>query len=327
MAPMEGVVDAVTRQLYSRIGGFDRFVTEFIRVTDKIIPDHVFYKYAPELKAGGRTLEGSPVYVQLLGGQADVIAQNASRAVALGAPGIDLNFGCPAPTVNRHDGGATLLKNPERVYQVVSAVRKAVPASVPVTAKVRLGFDHKDFCNEIAQAADSAGAAQLTVHARTRNEGYKPPAHWHYIAHMKAAVKNTQVVANGDIWCVDDYWACRKISNCEHVALGRGAIARPDLAKQIRLSIKPFAVQLQSDTHLACDTSRETHFAWQDVYKYWLPQFINDSEVYRDSGYAVARTKQWLRQLSRTYPEAQIAFDKIKLLKHTREIYETINAN
>jgi tRNA-dihydrouridine synthase C len=323
MAPMEGVVDAVTRQLYSQIGGFDRFVTEFVRLTDKLLPDHVFYKYSPELHRDGRTLEGVPVFVQLLGGRASVFAENAARACELGAPGIDLNFGCPAPTVNRHDGGATLLKNPERVFEVVSAVRRAVPVAIPVTAKIRLGFDHKDNCVDIALAAESGGAAELIVHARTRNEGYRPPAHWEYIAKIRSALTKTKVIANGDIWSVQDYWACREKSACESVALGRGAMACPDLALQIRKSLAQ-SVAVQMNQKLVSPSYNMQGWVWGHIYKTWVNQFVRESEIYRDNGYAVARTKQWLRLLSRQYPEALTAFEQVKQLRHTREIYAAI---
>ena len=112
LAPMEGVVDPVIRALYSKIGGYDQFVTEFVRVTDKLLPDKVFFRYAPELKTSGRTAEGVPVYVQILGGKAEWMAENAAAVARLGAPGLDINFGCPAKTVNRHDGGASLLQKP-----------------------------------------------------------------------------------------------------------------------------------------------------------------------------------------------------------------------
>src|SRR4029078_5610397 len=137
-----------------------------VRVTDRLLPDHVFKKYCPELEQNGCTRSGTPVFIQLLGGEAGPLAENAAAAVKLGAPGVDLNFGCPAKTVNRHDGGAAILKNPERVFAITSAVRAAVPSHIPVTAKVRLGFDHKDFSVAIAQAVDSAGASALTIHAR-----------------------------------------------------------------------------------------------------------------------------------------------------------------
>lgn len=299
------------RALYSQIGGYDHFVTEFIRVTDKVLPAHVFYKYAPELHQGGLTAEGHPVFLQLLGGRPEFVAENARVACLLGAPGIDLNFGCPAPTVNRHDGGAALLQNPHRVFDVISAVRKVVPTEIPVTAKVRLGFNHKEFSLDIARAADEAGAQMLTIHARTRDEGYRPPAYWEYIARMREVVRRATVVANGEIWSVDDYLKCREISGCGSVALGRGAIARPDLALQIR-------TYLNSVPALS--------YSWQRVSCELIPKFIQQSEKYRDGGYAVARTKQWLRQLARSYPEASAIFEVVKRQKNTVEIYKTLHS-
>ncbi|MCB0357752.1 MAG: tRNA-dihydrouridine synthase family protein, partial [Bdellovibrionales bacterium] len=215
LAPMEGVIDPFMREQYSAIGGFTSMVTEFVRVTQQILPPKVFYKYCPELLTQGQTLNFTPVYVQLLGSHPVVMGENAALACQLGAPGIDLNFGCPAKTVNRHDGGASLLKNPERIFQVVAAVRKATPAHLPVTAKVRLGYSHKNFCQDIAQAVEAGGAQQLTVHARTKMEAYQPPAHWEFIAKMKSAIKTIPLVANGDIWTFEDFLECKKITGCE----------------------------------------------------------------------------------------------------------------
>ena len=231
LAPMEGVVDYTVRDIFTKIGGYDHCVTEFIRVTQHLLPPKVFYRDCPELHHGGRTRMGIPVYVQLLGGHPQLLGENAAMAERLGALGIDLNFGCPAKTVNRHDGGATLLKNPHRLFDIITAVKKSV--NVPVTAKVRLGFDNKDLSQDIARAVDAAGAAQLTIHARTKIEGYKPPAHWEFIALMKEVVK-IPVVANGDLWTLEDYIQCRNITGCEDVALGRSALARPGLANEIK---------------------------------------------------------------------------------------------
>lgn len=297
LAPMEGVVDPILRSVYSQIGGFDRFTTEFVRVTDKLLPAHVFQKYCPELSTGGKSREGTPVYVQLLGGQAAPIAENAAFVAELGAPGIDLNFGCPAKTVNRHDGGATLLKNPSRLYEILAAVRRAVPAHVPVTAKVRLGFSDKSLTNEIAQAVDTSGAASLVVHARTRDEGYRPPAHWEYIAQMKSVMKNVPVIANGDITSVAEYLRCKKISGCDSVAIGRPAIACPDLALQIRRAIA---------------NQDYTPLEWPMIASELLPQFIRLSREAKSDHFALTRLKQWLRFLSSQYPEAARLFEEVK---------------
>lgn len=115
LAPMEGVLDSVMREQLTRLGGYERCVTEFVRVSQTILPKRVFYRYAPELAHGGFTLSGVPVYLQLLGSNPELMAANAERAAALGAPGIDLNFGCPAKTVNRSQGGAALLRSPQQI--------------------------------------------------------------------------------------------------------------------------------------------------------------------------------------------------------------------
>ena len=141
LAPMEGLLDFVLRDVLTRVGGVDRCVSEFIRITGTLLPDKVFLRYVPELHHGGRTLAGVPVRAQLLGSDPVCMAENAARLAALGPEGIDLNFGCPAKVVNRHGGGAALLQEPERIATLVAAVRRAVPAHLPVSAKMRLGFN------------------------------------------------------------------------------------------------------------------------------------------------------------------------------------------
>ena len=143
LAPMEGLLDHTLRDVLTRVGGIDRCVSEFIRITDQLLPDRVFRRIVPELRNGGRTPAGTPVRAQLLGSDPACLADNAAALAALGPAGIDLNFGCPAKIVNRHRGGAVLLDEPELVYAIVAAVRRAVPAAMPVSAKMRLGnADH-----------------------------------------------------------------------------------------------------------------------------------------------------------------------------------------
>ncbi|MEC9483959.1 MAG: tRNA-dihydrouridine synthase family protein [Halomonas sp.] len=231
---MEGTIDAVTRDLLTAQAGFDWTVTEFVRVVDARLPPRVFYKHCPELLAPRvATPSGIPVHLQLLGSDPRALAANARQAVRLGATGLDLNFGCPAKTVNRHDGGASLLRDPERVHRAVAAVSNAVEGRVPVTAKVRLGFADRRLALACALAAEAGGARHLVVHARTRNEGYRPPAHWEWIARIRHRL-TIPVIANGDIWTLEDYWKARSLSGCEDVMLGRGVLADPDLAHRIR---------------------------------------------------------------------------------------------
>jgi tRNA-dihydrouridine synthase C len=149
---MEGVVDAVMREQLTAIGGYERCVTEFVRVSQTVLPKRVFFRYAPELRQGGLTPSGTPVYLQLLGSDPELMAANAARAAALGAPGIDLNFGCPAKTVNRSQGGAVLLRSPQLIRSICEQVRDSVPEHTPVTAKIRLGYDSDEQFEEILDA-------------------------------------------------------------------------------------------------------------------------------------------------------------------------------
>ncbi|MEK2644848.1 tRNA dihydrouridine synthase [Bdellovibrio sp. BCCA] len=305
LAPMEGVVDWVMRDTLTRIGGIDQCVTEFLRVTDRLHPESVFYKNCPELKTNSRTRWGTPVFVQLLGGHAEPLALNAQRAVKLGALGVDLNFGCPAKTVNRHDGGASLLKSCDRVFTIVDTVRKAIPAEIPVTAKIRLGFDDPTRCVDIAQAVEAANATWLTIHCRTKTDGYKPPAYWEWIPRIKEKTK-TKIIANGEIWNVADFHRCVEVTGCEDYMIGRGVMSNPFIFKQIKQSLSQEPVEDMS---------------WEKA-KPLLPQFFEASTLYINDYFAVSRTKQWLKALSLKNGEAKQVFDEIKILKKPAEFKE-----
>ncbi|MFW9605308.1 MAG: tRNA dihydrouridine synthase, partial [Pseudomonas sp.] len=211
LAPMEGLVDEILRELLTEVGGIDWCVSEFVRVTDRVLPRSNYLRLAPELDSGWQTRSGTPMRLQLLGSDPVCLGDNAAYAATLGAPVIDLNFGCPAKTVNKSRGGAVLLKEPELLYAIASEVRRCVPPTVPVTAKMRLGFDSPDSALECAQALVDGGASMLVVHARTKMDGYKPPAHWEWVARIQAVV-SVPVYANGEIWSVDDWRRCREIS-------------------------------------------------------------------------------------------------------------------
>ncbi len=294
LAPMEGVTDWAMRDLLTEVGGIDHCITEFLRVTDNLHSDAIFYKNCPELLTGSRTRSGTPVFIQLLGGKVDPLVANAVRAQELGALGIDLNFGCPAKTVNRHDGGATLLKYTDRLFNIVKAVRDAVPKSTPVTAKIRLGFDDPSACIANAQAIEAAGADWLTVHCRTKTDGYKPPAYWEWITKIKA-VSSIKIVTNGEIWTLEDFKKCEAVADTGHYMIGRGALRDPFLFKKIKDST---AVQ------------KSTYFEIKAL----LPSFFNSSSTYVSPQFAVARTKGWLKQLAFTAPEFNELFEDLKII-------------
>lgn len=306
LAPMEGVVDYTLRKLLTEVGGIDQCVTEFVRVSDRLLPPVVFHRLAPELRDQGKTAARTRVLLQLLGSDPGALAANAVRAVKLGAPGIDLNFGCPAKTVNKSRGGAVLLDEPELIHRIVAEVRRAVPAEIPVSAKMRLGFKDKSLAIENARAIESAAADSLVVHARTKVEGYKPPAHWEWIARIRESVA-LPVIANGEVWSVDDYHRCRQVSGCQDVMIGRGLVANPFLALQIKGLDAP-----------AGDAWRAVLLLLERFHR----EVMNNLSVRHIHG----RLKQWLQMLSWHFPQARELFLQLRTEKDPEQLLRLLLA-
>ena len=292
LAPMEGLLDAPLRDVLTRAGGIDRCVSEFIRVTGRLLPERVFLRVVPELLNGGRTPSGVPVSAQLLGSDPVCLAENAALLATLGPAAIDLNFGCPAPIVNRHRGGAVLLDEPELVGAIVAAVRRAVPREVPVTAKMRLGVADAARALDCALAIESGGAAELVVHARTKADGYRPPAYWAQIRPLAEAL-HIPVVANGEIWSVADAARCRQQSGCHALMLGRGMVADPGLALAI---------------------AGQGGLAWPQVLPL-LAEYARLNLACIEPRARAGRIKQWLNLLRRRHPQARQAFDSVRTLR------------
>ena len=306
LAPMEGVVDFHVRELMSAVGGIDTCVTEFVRVANNVLPAKVFRRYCPEIENQYRTRSGVPVRIQLLGSNPVLMALNAATLANCGARAIDLNFGCPAKTVNKSGGGANLLKEPEQVFQIVRAVRQAVPANISVSAKIRLGFEDRSLYLENAWAIFEAGANELTVHARSKADGYKPPAYWSYIGDIKRQLP-IPIIANGEIWSVEDYFRCVEQSGCEDVMIGRGLLACPDLGLQIKAT-------------LAGEEYRPMTWTQTCALLYKFYQETKTIYSHKNLG---NRVKQWLVYLRLHYPTAGQMFDQIKRQRTEREIETT----
>jgi tRNA-dihydrouridine synthase C len=291
LAPMEGLLDATLRDVLTRTGGVDRCVSEFIRVTDTLLPERAFVRVVPELLHGGRTRAGVPVRPQLLGSDPVCLAENAHRLAGLSPFGVDLNFGCPAKTVNRSRGGAVLLDEPELIGRIVAAVRRAVPAHLPVSAKMRLGFGDDRVAEDCALAITEAGASELVIHARTKAHGYRPPAYWDRIAEVRAVLPSGMpVVANGEIWTVADAQRCREVTGCDAVMIGRGMVTDPGLALAIR---------------------EQGGVQWSQIPPL-LATFWAQVSARVDRRHRAGRLKQWLNYLRKRYPEGQRAFDELR---------------
>lgn len=299
LAPMDGVTDHVYRDLLTTLeggaSGISLCVSEFVRVTRDRVQPHVLRRACPELDAGGRTRAGVEVFVQLLGGEPEPMAQSAALAAELGAPGIDINFGCPAKTVNNHDGGASILRTPCRIEGIVAAVRNAVPPAIPVTVKVRLGWDGAEHLPEIASGAEAGGAAWLTVHARTRLQLYQPPVDWAAIGRAREAVR-IPVVANGDINTVGDLQRCAAQSGCHAFMIGRGSMGRPWLFRRVRGWDGPHEADFEA-------------LRYRSLLRDYAARLLAAGAT--EQG-ALGKLKQWLRLGAPAFEEVDALFQGIK---------------
>ncbi|MGS0728765.1 tRNA-dihydrouridine synthase, partial [Shewanella sp. 0m-11] len=171
----------------------------------------------------------------------------------------------------------------------------------PVTAKIRLGFNDKSLYMENALAIYEAGASELAVHARSKVDGYKPPAYWEYIADINAKLP-IPVIANGEIWNQQDAQRCMDVTGCDSIMVGRGAISLPNLAASIK-GDKPYTWQQSLDLMLEY-TDRELEG--------------------RKSTYYPARIKQWFGYLNRQYSEADELFRELRVFKNAEEIIQVL---
>jgi tRNA-dihydrouridine synthase C len=306
---MEGLLDFVLRDILTRVGGIDRCVSEFIRVTDTLLPERAFVRVIPELRNGGRTWAGVPVRGQLQGSDPVCLADNAARLASLGPEGVDLNFGCPAKLVNRHGGGAALLEHPELLNRIVEAVRRAVPQQQPVSAKMRLGLNDDTRAEACALAIEAGGASEIVVHARTKADAYRPPAYWRRVNDIRRMVK-IPVVANGEIWTVQDAVRCRAESGCHSLMIGRGLVTDPGLARAI----------------CANDSKVETPPPPGQPVLEWMALLVRIVDFWQivrsqlERRQQAGRLKQWLNFLRHRYPQAQVAYLELRTVTDPLEI-------
>ncbi len=239
LAPMEGVGDRAFRKAMSTVGGFDEAVTEFLRVPSNAHIQSLAKVYQAD------ELAPIPLACQLMGSDEYLMADMACAIERKGALRIDLNCGCPSNTVTGKGAGSSLLKEPNHLYKVAQAMVQAV--SVPVTVKMRSGFQDISLFQDNLLAAQESGARFITLHPRTKVDGYGPPARWDLIAQAKSILK-IPLVGNGDILNVTDAVRMLKETGCDALMIGRGAVTNPFIFRQIRahFSSRPFEVTWES---------------------------------------------------------------------------------
>ena len=228
-SPLSGVTDLVFRRLVRRLAPDSMMYTEMVNATSL---HHV--RELPkimEIDRGER-----PISIQLFDCRPDFLGEAAQMAVEEGADTIDINMGCPVNKITRKGGGSSLLRQPEVAEAIVRAVKQAV--SVPVTVKTRLGWaDDEINILDFARRMQDAGASMLTLHARTRAQGYNGEARWEWIRRVKEAI-DIPTIANGDIVSVESAVRCLEETGADGVMCSRGTLGYPFLVGEIDYFLK-----------------------------------------------------------------------------------------
>ena len=291
LAPMEGVGDRTFRKAMASIGGFDEAVRDFLRVPSNAHVKSLARDYDAE------EIAPIPLAAQLMGSDPALMADMAREIEARGAKRIDLNCGCPSNRVTGRGAGSSLLKEPNFLYEVAVSICRAV--AIPVTIKMRSGYEDISLFTENLQAAEASGARYITLHPRTKVEGYGPPARWDLIARAKSTLK-IPLVGNGDILTVDHALAMLKETACDALMIGRGSVINPFIFHQIR-------------AHFA-----KTPYTprWSDLEQF-ITIFYEDMEAGLPTRGKVNKLKQLMGFLFKATPELAKSRDTILTSQHT----------
>ncbi|HHE08257.1 MAG TPA: tRNA dihydrouridine synthase DusB [Chlorobaculum parvum] len=229
LAPMEDVTDRVFRQLCKRHGA-DIVYTEFVSA------EAIRRGAEKSIRKLKMDEHERPVAVQIFGNTAESMIEAASIAESFEPDYLDINFGCPVKKVAGRGAGAALLKEPDKLLVIASAVVNAV--SLPVTAKTRIGWDHDSInITDTVRRLEDAGIQAVAVHGRTRSDMYKGLADWGRIAEAKRAC-SIPVIANGDVWSADDAVAMFAETGADGIMIGRGSIGNPFIFAQAKHLLK-----------------------------------------------------------------------------------------
>ncbi|SNU08493.1 tRNA-U20-dihydrouridine synthase [Lachnospiraceae bacterium] len=237
LGPMAGVTDLPFRILCKEQGA-DVCITEMVSAKGLM-----YGSKKTDLLLKTSALE-KPVGIQLFGNDPGILAGEAAKLSDRGFDFIDINMGCPVPKIVNNGEGSALMKNVDLIEQIVRAVSDAV--SIPVTVKIRTGFD-ADHINAVdaALAAESGGAAAVAVHARTREQYYSGRADWSIIKAVKDKVK-IPVIGNGDIRTSDDVKRIMKETGCDSVMIARAAKGNPWIFREIKAGLRGEAIERRS---------------------------------------------------------------------------------
>ena len=229
LAPMAGITDLPFRILCKEQGAD-------VMVTEMISAKALFYGNKNTLPLMQTEEEEKPIGVQIFGSEPELMGEMAHKIEDKGFSYIDINMGCPAPKISSNGSGSALMKNPWLCGEIVKAVTAVT--DIPVTVKIRKGWDD-DSVNavEVAKICESAGAAAITVHGRTRQQYYKPPVDYDIIKAVRESV-SVPVIANGDIDSAERAKEVMDITGCDLVMIGRATLGNPWIFSQINAHLE-----------------------------------------------------------------------------------------
>jgi tRNA-dihydrouridine synthase B len=223
-APMAGITDQAFRLILKAYGCGMVY-------TEMISGKALCYGQGKTLAMCAVAEEEPPVAVQLFGSEPDTMARAARMVVEQGAALVDINMGCPTLKIVKNGEGAALMKDPELAAQIVAAVVAVV--AVPVTVKLRAGWDRDNInCCQVARLVQEAGAAAVTIHARTREQFYSGQADWELIRQVKELL-TIPVIGNGDIWSAADAGRMFANTGCDAVMIARGSLGNPFIFREV----------------------------------------------------------------------------------------------
>ncbi len=299
LAPMEGVGDLFFRKAMAKVGGFKEATTEFLRVPRNAHISSLAKKY------NSQELSPIPLAAQVMGQDPALLAAMTEELIKKGAPRIDLNCGCPSNTVVGRGAGSTLLKTPDLLGQIVTAMVIAAKGRIPITVKMRAGYEDCQNLKANLLAAEQAGAAWITLHHRTKTEGYSPARHWHRIKNAKK-ILSIPLIGSGDITSPASAYQMLMETGCDGLMIGRGAIYNP----LIFLEIQSFF------------QNRHFHRSWKLLFLFLqtYKQELEAAEVREKT--QVNKLKQLCNYLFRHYPAEGL--EEKKRLLSTKETCSTL---
>ncbi|MDD7983734.1 tRNA-dihydrouridine synthase family protein [Lentisphaera marina] len=278
LAPMEGVTHPLMRNQIAQHGGLDLLCTEFIRISS----------HKPSLRSLKKQIVKSgdiPLSVQIMGNNAELMAESAKLVVDCGADVVDVNMGCPTKRAVKGGVGSAMLKDPKLCYSVLASMREQVPCAL--SAKIRAGFDNKEDVFEILKAIVDSGADYLAVHPRRRVDHYEGHSDWRIIAALKEK-SPIPVIGNGDVRTAADAIRMFKETQCDGVMIGRGALANPWIFLQTS--------QILSEQEVFIPQ-------WQDIYEFYKGMCDAFEDFCANESGALNKTKEMLMYFSLNLPD------------------------